>query len=193
MTIGQRIRNTRIEQNISQESLAELADVSRQTVSKWENGAAYPSGENLTALSRIFHIPMDALVKDDWVPPEEKPPEVQYVEIPVEVPVEVKVEVPVPRPRNYRLWALLAAVILAAGILMGALFFREQHENLVHDSELECEVIDDILALQLIPKSDSWRFLPGLVVLSTPEYVLHFFEVQSLFRSNFVAVLPLQF
>lgn len=142
MTIGQRIRNTRIEQNISQELLAELADVSRQTVSKWENGAAYPSGENLTALSRIFHIPMDALVKDDWVPPEEKPPEVQYVEIPVEVPVEVKVEVPVPRPRNYRLWALLAAVILAAGILMGALFFREQHENLVHDSELECEVID---------------------------------------------------
>lgn len=138
MTIGQRIRNTRIEQNISQESLAELADVSRQTVSKWENGAAYPSGENLTALSRIFHIPMDALVKDDWVPPEEKPPEVQYVEI----PVEVKVEVPVPRPRNYRLWALLAAVILAAGILMGALFFRERSEDFVHDSELECEVID---------------------------------------------------
>lgn len=142
MTIGQRIRNTRIEQNISQESLAELADVSRQTVSKWENGAAYPSGENLTALSRIFHIPMDALVKDDWVPPEEKPPEVQYVEIPVEVPVEVKVEVPVPRPRNYRLWALLAAVILAAGILMGALFFRERHEESVPESELECEVID---------------------------------------------------
>lgn len=142
MTIGQRIRNTRIEQNISQESLAELADVSRQTVSKWENGAAYPSGENLTALSRIFNIPMDALVKDDWVPPEEKPPEVQYVEIPVEAPVEVKVEVPVPRPRNYRLWALLAAVILAAGILIGALFFRERHEESVPESELECEVID---------------------------------------------------
>lgn len=138
MTIGQRIRNTRIEQNISQESLAELADVSRQTVSKWENGAAYPSGENLTALSRIFHIPMDALVKDDWVPPEEKPPEVQYVEI----PVEVKVEVPVPRPRNYRLWALLAAVILAAGILIGALFFREQHEESVPESVMESEVID---------------------------------------------------
>lgn len=142
MTIGQRIRNSRIEQGVSQESLAELVNVSRQTVSKWENGAAYPSGENLTELSRIFHIPMDALVKDDWVPPEEKPPEVQYVEIPVEVPVEVKVEVPIPRPRNYRLWALLAAVILAAGILMGALFFRERHEESVPESELECEVID---------------------------------------------------
>ena len=40
MTIGQRIRNTRIEQNISQESLAELVEVSRQTISKWENGVS---------------------------------------------------------------------------------------------------------------------------------------------------------
>lgn len=111
--------------------LAELAEVSRQTISKWENGAAYPSGENLAALSRIFNIPMDALVNDHWAPPE---PEIQFVEVPVEVPV--------PRPRNYRLWTLLAAVVLAAGILTGALLFREQHENLVHNSELESEVID---------------------------------------------------
>lgn len=142
MTIGQRIRNSRIEQGVSQESLAELVNVSRQTVSKWENGAAYPSGENLTELSRIFHIPMDALVKDDWVPPEEKPPEVQYVEIPVEVKVEVPVPVEVPRPRNYRLWALLAALVLTVGVFVGALFFREQHEESVPESTLEGEVID---------------------------------------------------
>lgn len=132
MTIGKKLRNARIEQGISQESLAELVDVSRQTVSKWENGAAYPSGENLTALSRIFNIPMDALVNDGWTPPE---PEIQFVEVPVEVPV--------PRPRNYRLWALLAAVVLTAGILMGALLFREQHEESVPQTQLESEVIDD--------------------------------------------------
>lgn len=125
MTIGHRIRDTRIKQGISQETLAELADVSRQTISKWENGAAYPSGENLAALSGIFGLPVDALVKDDWAPPE----------------LQV-VEVPVPRPRNYRLGALLAAVVLAAGILVGALFFREQREDLVHNSELESEVVD---------------------------------------------------
>lgn len=132
MTIGQRIRNTRIEQEVSQELLAEMVDVSRQTVSKWENGAAYPSGENLTALSRVFGLPVEALINDGWTPPE---PEIQFVEVPVEVSV--------PRPRNYRLWALLAAVILTAGILMGALFFREQTENSVPVSEMESEVIDD--------------------------------------------------
>ena len=131
MTIGQRIRNTRIEQNISQESLAELVEVSRQTISKWENGAAYPSGENLTALSKIFHIPIDALVNDGWTPPE---PEIQFVEVPVEVPL--------PRPRNYRLWALLAAVVLAAGIIVGALFFRERHDTFVPQSQTNKEVID---------------------------------------------------
>ena len=139
MTIGHRIRDTRIKQGISQETLAELAAVSRQTISKWENGAAYPSGENLAALSGIFGLPVEALLKDDWAPPE---PEVQVVEVPVEVKVEVPVEVPVPRPRNYRLGALLAAVVLAAGILVGALFFREQREDLVHNSELESEVVD---------------------------------------------------
>ena len=131
MTIGQRIRNTRIEQNISQESLAELVEVSRQTISKWENGAAYPSGENLTALSKIFHIPIDALVNDGWTPPE---PEIQFVEVPVEVPL--------PRPRHSRRWALLAAVVLAAGILVGALFFRERHDTFVPQSQTNKEVID---------------------------------------------------
>lgn len=127
MTIGQRIRDTRTGQGISQESLAELADVSRQTVSKWENGAAYPSGENLAALSRVFGLPVEALINDGWTPPE---PEIQFV------------EVPVPQPRNYRLWALLAAVVLAAGILAGALFFQERTENSVPESVMESEVID---------------------------------------------------
>lgn len=140
MTIGQRIRNTRVEQNISQESLAELVEVSRQTISKWENGAAYPSGENLTALSKIFHIPIDALVNDGWTPPE---PEIQFVEVPVEVPF--------PRPRNYRLWALLAAVVLAAGILVGALFFRERPEESVPELELESEVIDNSTMGEAMP------------------------------------------
>lgn len=130
MTIGQRIRNTRIEQNISQESLAELVEVSRQTISKWENGAAYPSGENLTALSKIFHIPIDALVNDGWTPPE---PEIQFVEVPVEVPL--------PRPRNYRLWAFCAALALAMGILIGVVLFRERHEDLLQSQDLESEVI----------------------------------------------------
>lgn len=128
MSIKQRIRSIRAEQGISQEALAELLDVSRQTISKWENGQVRPSAENLARLSHALGVSVDALVKDDWIPPE---PEVQIVEVPVS------------RPRNYRLWALLAAAVLVAGILVGALFFRKRPEVFVHSTELEGEVIDN--------------------------------------------------
>ena len=137
MKSKQTIRSIRAEHGISQESLAELMEVSRQTVSKWENGLVYPSADNLAKLSEVFGIPVDAFLKDDWVPPEEKPPEIQVVEVPVEVP----------RPRNYRLLALLAAVVLAAGVLVGAFLFREQPEDSVPESALEGEVIDDLMIL----------------------------------------------
>lgn len=140
MAVEQRIRALRTEQGLSQEDLAEQAEVSRQTVSKWENGVVRPSAEKLARLSEIFGVPADAFLKDDWTPPEETAPTV--VEVPVEVRVEVPVEVPVPAPPRYRLWAAVAAVILAAGILIGALLFREAPEDAVPWSEIEGEVID---------------------------------------------------
>mgnify|MGYP001046192832 CR=1 FL=1 len=140
MNAKQTIRSIRTERGISQETLAELLEVSRQTISKWENGQGRPSADSVAKLSEVFGIPAEAFLRDDWVPPEEKPPEIQVVEVPVEVKVEVPVEVP--RPRNYRLLALLAAVVLAAGVLIGTLLFRERPEESVSQSTLESEVID---------------------------------------------------
>ncbi len=140
MNAKQTIRSIRTERGISQETLAELLEVSRQTISKWENGQGRPSADSVAKLSEVFGIPAEAFLKDDWVPPEEKPPEIQVVEVPVEIKVEVPVEVP--RPRNYRLLALLAAVVLAAGVLIGTLLFRERPEESVSQSTLESEVID---------------------------------------------------
>ena len=141
MNAKQTIRSIRTERGISQETLAELLEVSRQTIGSLENGRYNPS----ILLAEVFGIPVDAFLKDDWVPPEEKPPEIQVVEVPVEIKVEVPVEVP--RPRNYRLLALLAAVVLAAGVLVGAFLFREQPEDSVPESALEGEVIDDLTIL----------------------------------------------
>lgn len=124
MNTIQRMKHIRIEQGISQEELAERVNVSRQTISKWENGLVCPTGDNLHQLGKVLGVPVDALLNDGWTPPE---PQV--------------VEVPVPRPRNYRLWALLAALVLAAGILIGALFFREQGKKPLLESEMQSEVI----------------------------------------------------
>ena len=51
--------------NLSQEALADKMNVSRQTVSKWESGAAYPEVEKLIALCDVFHCTLDQLLRED--------------------------------------------------------------------------------------------------------------------------------
>ena len=51
--------------NLSQEALADKLDVSRQTVSKWESGAAYPEVDKLVALAEFFHCTLDQLLRED--------------------------------------------------------------------------------------------------------------------------------
>ena len=134
MNLTQKLRVLRNQSGLSQAYLAEQADVSRQTIYKWERGTTHPTTGNLDVLCRIFGITMDELLNDGWEPPEKAPPEIQFVEVPVEVPV--------PQPRNYRLLALLAALLVAAGIAVGALVFRERSEVSVPISTLEGEVIE---------------------------------------------------
>lgn len=49
----------------SQEELAECCNVSRQSVSKWESGVAYPETDKLIILSNIFKCSIDVLLKDE--------------------------------------------------------------------------------------------------------------------------------
>lgn len=61
--IGEHIVALRKRKNMSQETLAEKLFVSRQAVSKWERGEALPDTENLIALSDLFSVSLDELIK----------------------------------------------------------------------------------------------------------------------------------
>ena len=50
----------------SQEELAEKLNVSRQAVSRWENGTALPDAQNVLQLSKLFHVTTDYLLNDDY-------------------------------------------------------------------------------------------------------------------------------
>ena len=78
MTIGEKIYKLRTERNLSQGDLSEILEVSRQSVSKWENGAATPDLDKIIKLSEVFGITIDELVKSEEVSfqPEEKAPEI---------------------------------------------------------------------------------------------------------------------
>ena len=62
MSFSENLKQIRKEHNLSQEELAELLDVSRQAVSKWEQGQGYPEVEKLLLLSSKLNISLDALM-----------------------------------------------------------------------------------------------------------------------------------
>lgn len=55
----------RKEHNLSQEQLAEKLNVSRQTISNWENGKFYPDIDGLVNLSKCFNVSLDILLSND--------------------------------------------------------------------------------------------------------------------------------
>ena len=65
MNFSDKLQKIRKENNITQEGLADKLNVSRQAVSKWESGTAYPDTEKLIQISKIFNISLDELVNDN--------------------------------------------------------------------------------------------------------------------------------
>ncbi len=61
--IAEKISLLRTQAHMTQAALAEQLEVSRQTVSKWELGAAQPELDKLVALSELFHVSTDYLLK----------------------------------------------------------------------------------------------------------------------------------
>lgn len=69
MTLGEKIAKQRKAQNLTQEQLAQLLGVSRQSISKWESNIAYPETDKLIRLGKIFDCSMDYLLKDELTQP----------------------------------------------------------------------------------------------------------------------------
>lgn len=67
MTLGSNIQKIRKEASLSQEAFAEMFQVSRQTISNWENSKSYPDLETIIKISDSFHISLDVLLKEDLI------------------------------------------------------------------------------------------------------------------------------
>lgn len=67
MKFGDNLKKIRKKKNLSQEDLAEKVGVSRQSVSKWETGDAYPEMNNLLELCKIFKCQINDLVNDNII------------------------------------------------------------------------------------------------------------------------------
>lgn len=62
MNIADRLKELRKKAGYSQEQLAEMLDVSRQAVSKWESAQGNPDIENVIKLTKIYHVSTDYIL-----------------------------------------------------------------------------------------------------------------------------------
>ena len=149
MSLGERIIQLRTARNISQSQLARAMEVSRQAVSKWENGQSTPDAAKMIKLAELLDTDLEYLTYGRAVVPTRPPvvletvktvekivekPVIQVVEKIVERKVEVPVEVPVvkyvDRPvvkrviryvRNPLEYAAVGFLCLLLGLFLGIL------------------------------------------------------------------------
>lgn len=125
MSIGERIRTLRTEQNISQGQLADALEVSRQAVSKWENDQTSPDTLKLIMLAEVLDTEVEYLATGRK-PVYEQPPiilnmvkkEDKVVEKVVEKPV-IKRVVRVKYLRNPLEFIAVGIVCFVLGMILG--------------------------------------------------------------------------
>ena len=66
MEMSEKIIKHRKANGWSQEDFAEKLNISRQAISRWENGTALPDAQNILQISKLFHVPTDYLLNDDY-------------------------------------------------------------------------------------------------------------------------------
>lgn len=65
MSLAEKLVYLRKQKGLTQMELAERLNVSRQTISRWEVGAAIPSTDNLKFLGDIYEVPVDYFLNDE--------------------------------------------------------------------------------------------------------------------------------
>lgn len=127
MSVGDRIAALRKERNITQAELARLLDISRQAVSKWENGQATPDTIKLIQLAEVLETEVEYLATGRK-PVYQSPPVVVNLVEKVDKVVEKVVEKPVVKQiiryrylRNPIEYIVCGLLCFALGLILGLL------------------------------------------------------------------------
>lgn len=65
MEIGSKLKTARLEKKLTQENVANILNLSRSTISSWEVGRSYPDLDNLVAISNLYDVSLDNLLRED--------------------------------------------------------------------------------------------------------------------------------
>lgn len=166
MNLGNKIQEIRKKNKMSQEEFAEVFNVTRQTISSWENSKSYPDIETLIKLSDKFDISLDILLKEDKVMIKEMDKE----------------------RKNYRkikkMLFILCSLLIILGIIYGIKYvsFSKRYDEVKNEIEpkyyqtlkdYKFEKKDRLYTLKV---SDNVKFVAGSQEMpSKKDRVLHFY------------------
>lgn len=114
MKLEEKLISLRKEKGLSQMKLAEMMDVSRQAISRWEVGAAVPSTDNLKFLGNLYGVSLEYLLHDDAPKPNQN-------ETPMQKRIIEKQE-----SRRKTVFVVLMAVLAVAVIVLSVMLLVEQ-------------------------------------------------------------------
>lgn len=127
MKLEEKLVSLRKAKGLSQMNLAEMMNVSRQAISRWEVGTAVPSTDNLKYLGRLYDVPLEYLLNDDAPDPALQES-------------EKNIEVSDTGPKRWVL--MLIAIMAAVAVFLCAVFFRNESRKSVSMNEIERSEIE---------------------------------------------------
>lgn len=117
MKLEEKLISLRKEKGLSQMKLAEMMNVSRQAISRWEVGAAVPSTDNLKFLGNLYGVSLEYLLHDDAPKPNQN-------ETPMQKRIIEKQE-----SRRKTVFVVLMAVLAVAVIVLSVMLLVEQPKS----------------------------------------------------------------
>ena len=138
MELKERLAQLRKDHSLSQNDLADKLNVSRQAISRWEQGTAVPSSDNLIYLSRLYGITLDELVygKEEI--------EIEQTEgaTEISVPEETDSAKTQTRPWYKMRWVKLLFGVLVLGALIFAVAGQMDKSDTIHLRDLKEKNLD---------------------------------------------------
>lgn len=126
MRFDENLRLLRKNKELSQEYLAERMNVSRQTISKWENGTAMPDLKKLTELAELFDTSMDELLGTSSPAPREE----SYSMDEINDMIQKQLKEYDNKNKTRRIITSISIIILAIGLIINAININSSINNL---------------------------------------------------------------
>lgn len=156
MNLSDKILTLRKQRGLSQEELAEQMHVSRQAISKWENGASVPDNSSLIHISDFFGITLDTLMKDELPLETAVASEVEtHIETPLDTPHYEKAETakalnPAEPKFNGKTFAGIIMCLICVGILGFVGYARLFNPSMASEAETSSMVTIDGIGFLII-------------------------------------------